>query len=460
MLRVFVLAALFFAVAGCSKKIDTKQPSEYYDRASLEKVISTINIPVTYSLYSVEQKINRAVKGTLYEDNNLQDDNLAIKVWKDDRINLEVTNNLIYIQVPIKVRAKAGFNLSKYGINVSHYEDTEFSLVINYVTKVQVDKNWQVNTHTNGNGFDWITEPELKLGPVKIPVTSLVDDIIDKQQAKIAREMDQQVRQNISIKEYIDQAWDIVTKPRKVSENVGAWLKIEPHEVYLSPLNEEGGLLKITLGIKGSIETVIGNKPDMSHIELPELSTRKMANDSFKIKFIGSVSHAKANKMLQQYLKGKTYEFRDGKKAITIDKIGLYGHGGEVVVKSKVTGDVNGNVYLKGLPYIDNQHHEIRVKHLDFDIDTKNKLLNTATWLAKGALSKKIDRAFRLPFKQELDSVKTEIRKYISKYPVNNYLLLDGNLESLKPERIMILPDYFAIEIVATGNLSLHVSGI
>jgi hypothetical protein len=62
----------------------------------------------------MERSINNMINGLLYEDNDLENnggDDLMLKVWKQDNITIDVKQNDVFYNIPLKLWIKAGFKM-------------------------------------------------------------------------------------------------------------------------------------------------------------------------------------------------------------------------------------------------------------------------------------------------------------------------------------------------------------
>lgn len=459
------LAALF--ICGCqSDQINPMQPEETYvlPDSALLRPLSVIHVPVNISVADVERQINNEVKGLLYEDSSLTNngnDNFLVKVWKRENVTIEAVNNLFNITVPLKIWAKGGITFNQYGIKLSEFRETEFALNARFVTRITANSQWQVRTQTSSNGFDWVTKPKLQLGPVEISLDSFLGDIIDRQQDRIAKELDEQVQGKLDVKKYVQQAWRTVQQPILLSEAYNTWLRLSPTEVLMTPLSGNGKQIKAQIGIKGYTETIVGNKPDVTiNNTLPPLQMVSNVPDSVTIGLSSAISHEYATKIASDQFLNKTFTFNDGKYQVTVKSIDLYGSGGNLVIQAGLTGSINGTVYLKGKPAYNPATQSLELQNLDYDLDTKNKLIKTANWLAKGKLLRSMQDAFKIPIGKQLTQARQLIGQNITNKSLAKGITLNGTLSDLAPADVYITPTSIVAVVLATGSVDVKVEGL
>lgn len=460
---VLVLHTLLYA---CHQKLNPVRPEEKYNQVNIpsQRRLSIINVPVTISMTEIENQINSRLKDLLYEDNSLEDnghDNFLLKVWKREPITVQAIQESFYITVPLKIWAKGGLQLDKLGISISEFRETEFALNVHFISKLSVAKDWQVRTHTSANGFDWITKPVLKIGFLEFSLASIAGRIIDKQQDRLAQQIDQQIEQKLDIKNQIEQGWQRLQQPVLLSKPHNVWLTIMPSELLMTPVNGKGKLATAMLGVKAYTETVIGQKPEITISQaVPPLQMVKEIPDEVNIGLVGEVSHAYATKVLQDNFLNKNFTLNEGKYKITLTSIDLYGSGENLVIKAGLAGSVEGIVYLKGKPYFDTTTQAVALQKLDYDLDTKNKLIKTASWLAKGKFVEKMQEAFKIPLHKQITQAKELIQTNLTDKQLTKGIVLNGQLTELTPGEVYITPASIIATVQAKGRVQVKVEGL
>jgi hypothetical protein len=462
------LIVILFCLTSCRthKTINPTQPEESYNPVNTQPVsqLSVMNVPVTIPVSEIEKQINRQVKELIYQDSSLADnagDNLLVTVWKREPITIQAANNLFTITVPLRIWAKGGLSLERMGINHTEFKETACELNVHFVTKITIDEHWQVKTSTSAKGYDWVTKPKIKIGFVELSVASFLDNTIEKQQARIAAQLDGQVAEKLDIKKYVQKAWNMVQEPFLLSEQYQTWLKVNPIEVLMTPLTVEGNLVKTMLGIKAYSQTISGLKPELSiNRQLPPLQVVKQMPDAFSVGVSGQVSHAYAAQVLTDKFVDQTFTFSDGKYEITLTSIDLYGHGENIVVKADMAGSVEGTVYLKGKPYYDPETQSVALHNLDYDLDTRNKLIKTANWLAKGKFVRTLQEKLRIPLGERIEEARELIQRKLTDKQVAKGVIINADIEELSPADMYITPESIVAIVMAKGKARVKIEGL
>ena len=92
-LAIFLLLIIVSSCATANKIAALKPEPDDASPLVYENTPSYINLPISIKLKDIENKTNALLKGLIYEDNNIEDDNIEMKVWKLAPIS--ITNGLL-----------------------------------------------------------------------------------------------------------------------------------------------------------------------------------------------------------------------------------------------------------------------------------------------------------------------------------------------------------------------------
>ena len=296
---------------------------------------------------------------------------------------------------------------------------------------------------------------------MEVPLTSVVSRILDKEQQHIANQIDGQLKQQLSLKPYVETVWQAIQQPIRISEELDAWLRVHPTEIRMTPLTADGTAARARIGIRAHTETLVGRKPaPTAPAAVPALQTSNEAADDFRVGLAGEISHETATRMAAAELVGKTFSFQNGKRQITIGSVDLYGSHGKLVVKTGVTGSLDGTLYLVGKPFFNVASQSVELRDLDFALDTKSRLLKAANWLAHGTLAKRMQENLKLPLGEQLETARKNIRTQLANRQVAKGVALNGTLDELTPGEVFITPRAIVAVVTARGKIDLKISGL
>lgn len=452
------IAALLSA-CGSAKKIQALKPDASYPQTiAYDKQTSLISLPVELTVADLQAQTNKLLNGLVYEDNQMEGDNLTLKIWKQAPVAINENGGKLDIALPLKIQGSVRYGIEKFGI--SAYDTRDFNL--NGVFKVSSQigfANWKLTTNTQVGGIDWVEAPGISIAGKTLPLTLVVNPAVGLFKAKIAKAIDDAIARSVDIKPLVANALEEIAKPIEVNKDFHVTFAMQPTEVFTNQAVVANKKISLLLGMKAYMETAVNTKPSLRYekSKLAFTAATKNANE-FIISVAGIATYEGAAKLMEENFKGKT--FGEGKKALTVNSVGLWGKEGKMVVALGLIGAVNGDIYLTGVPTYDSVRKEVFVDQLDFVLDTKNQLLKFGNWLLHGTVLKKIKESCRYPLAPQLSEAEKTIKNYLTNYEPAKGIKVNGALYSFAPQRITLTPNAIVQMITASGKASITVDGI
>ena len=428
---------------------------------TLPKIKSNITLPVSLPVSEINNLINQSVKGVLYEDQSYTDNNndqFKVRVEKQGNIAIKaLSNNRLMISVPLKIWAEKGYGTLGYYM----YQDTNFNLIMNFITSLAATPDWKLNTKTTTAGFVWTQKPVLDYGKVKIPIASFIESVLKEQQNKFTTVIDQQIKSQFNLQPQLVMAWNQFSKPINVSQEYNTWLKISPQNTYMTPLQVFQDKIKTTVGIDLFSETFVGKMPlptkDVTSI--PNFVVKPELQNIFNLQTTANISFDEATKIARQQFLNKEFPLNSEKNKVKVDDIKVYGEKENIVIEVKTQGGVTGTAFIKGKPAYDVQGHKIVLTQTDFDLKTKNFFQKALTVLFEGKIRKMIEKDYGIPLMDIENSSKKSLMESFNKEYYKG-IRLQGNVIELKPTQFLISESYITVVIDTKAQLQMNISGL
>lgn len=456
-----LLCFLVFACQPSGDRLDTKAPKESYSTTEMEvrneRFLSTVHVPVSIAMSDVERQINAQVTGLIYEDNKLEDDQFMVKVWKRSNLLVTAQDSLLHFVVPLKIWAKAGISV----LGFTQYKETEFEIDLRFKTSLDLDRDWSVNTHTQADGYSWVRRPTVSFVGFAIPITSMVSRLIDKNLGSITKTIDQQVRRNVDLRTPVLNAWNTLREPRLISEQYRTYLQVVPKRLLITPLRFEGRVIRATIGIEGHMLTTTGNKPVVPPaVSLPDLTVVPQVKDDFQIGLLSEASYPEAAKLVASEFVGKSFSFSDNRYSITITSMDMYGQNDNLIIKAGLKGTIKGDIYLRGRPYYDPHDQTISLKDLEYDLDTKNVLQRSASWLLKGTFARTLQKELTIPVGSQIADMQKLLQEQLKNNQIAKGVTINGRIDEIRPDQVYLTPTALLAVVNARGRIDVKVEGL
>lgn len=265
---IFYLFTAFAVLAGCSttQKLDTLKP-EPDDASPLvyDANPSFINLPITVKLTDIENQTNSLLNGLIYEDTNIDDDDIEMKIWKQGPIKIQndpaSPDKKIKTILPLKATIKYRIGTKKLGVKL--YDTREFNL--NGVLTLSSDvalTNWKLNTKTEFKSLDWKESPTMMVFGKNMPITYLINPAISIFKTKLEKSIDEAIEKSMDFKPNVLTALEKICTPFQMSDTYESWLRIVPVEIYSTNAKLKNDQFLLDMGMKCNMETIVGKQPE------------------------------------------------------------------------------------------------------------------------------------------------------------------------------------------------------
>lgn len=435
LLTLFVSSAFLIS---CNKKakVAAEKPDEATGTVEFINSPSTINIPIVLSIPELEKTANSLMTGDIYKDEsytNNNNDDLKLIVKKTKDITISAKDNILYYNVPLNIWAK----VRKKILGVELSEDTEFETIMKFKTELNVTSDWNFKTKTSSEGYKILKEPTINLGPITVPITSIVESALDDQLGSISAILDEQVQGQINLRKIVQDNWELIQKPVLLDEEYNTWLRVQPKQFTMSPIEGNKHSIRFNIGTTSIIDVFSGAEPKYTiNRQIPNLVIDEKPSDEFHVRLSSEISYEQANDLLSKSLVGFTYQHK--KKEIEVSQAKVYGNGDDLVLEIHTIGDVEGQMYFSGKPAYDSTTKHMYIDNLDFDIKTKKVVLKAANWLLKGAFKNKLAKYMRLNLQEEIDAVTEMVQKNLKENAISSDMAIDLDVEKVTPRSIYI----------------------
>ena len=458
----FLFAILIVSmIASCStsNKIAALKP-EPNDASPLvyETAPSFINLPISVKLKDIENQTNTILNGLIYEDNNIEDDNIEMKIWKLAPISITNENGKLKTILPLKAAIKYRIGTKTMGVELYNYKEFNLNGVVTLTSDVALT-NWKLNTKTELKSLDWNESPTMVVFGKNMPVTYLINPTVKLFRSKIESKIDAAIEKSMDFKPNVLAALEKICSPFQMSETYESWLRITPIEIYSTDAVLKNDTFLMDMGMKCTMTTLVGTKPE-SKFDASKIILKPVTKIPNQISAnIAAVStFAEAAKIMNKNFAGQ--EFGSGSKKVTVQKVDIWHKNDKMVIALDVIGTVNGTIYLTGFPQYNEQTKEIFFDKLDYALDTKNKLMRTANWLAQGLVLRKIQESCRYSIVPNLEEGKQTMANYLKNYSPMPGVFVNGKMDNLQFQKVQLTNKAIIAFIKVNGTVNVAVDGL
>ncbi|SCY73130.1 DUF4403 family protein [Flavobacterium caeni] len=458
-IAAFVFASLFAVGCGSPQKIEALKPEpDQAEPLLYDNAVSFIDIPVVVKIKDIENQTNKTLTGLIYEDNNIEDDDYQVKIWKLAPITLANEKGKIKTVLPLKAHVKYRIGTKRLGIDLFDTKEFNFNGNVSLVSDVALT-NWKVKTHTEFKSIQWNESPTMNVMGKAVPITYIINPALQLFKSKIEKSIDEAIAQSMDFKPSVLDALDKICTPFQMNQAYDTWLRINPSELYTTEAKLQQDKIMFEMGLKCTIETLVGQKPtdqfDRSKIVLKPVA--KMP-DHITANIVAVSTYADASKILTKNFMGQ--EFGSGSKKVKVQGVELWQKNGKMIIALDLLGSLNGRIYLSGVPQYNDQTKEIYFDQLDYVLDTKGRLTRTANWLLQGYVLRKMQETCRYSIQPNLDEGKANLLQYMKNYSPMPGVFVNGQVGDIQFQKIQLTNKAIIAFVKITGEVSVVVDGL
>ncbi len=450
------LLALIIGSNACKQVRPTAPVKEDFEPA-IEDPVSYVAGDLTFNIRDLEQTINKSLATTLVTEETFEGvkgEAWRLRVERTGPVQIHYANQRVYFSAPLQVWYSNPIGLRKREKRKSR---PLCALGVSFTSPVGVAPNWRLLTKARFENYHWTQKPTVRLLGIKISVQNIAEKILDKRKADIEQAINGAVFKGLRLDQQVGKIWRDMQKPLrigKVPENI--WLLPKPFSIAVAPLYGNARQITVPLQIAFRVKTQLGPEPVIDTLErLPQLLRRKAVPDSARLAVLAFIPYSDVNQVLARTLTSQKLDLMNGH--IKVKSATVSGSGRNLVLKTDVSGSVNGTLYFHGNPAYDTLTNTLRIHNVDFDVDTKEKLFTTADWLLHDHLRDTLQAAMVVPLRQPIETIPQKIESAFAHGKVGRKTALNIEDFRLVPRRIVVRPDGVQLLIKVESKVAVKV---
>ena len=317
---------------------------------------------------------------------------------------------------------------------------------VSTATALSVTKDYKIDANTSLKEI--VSEDKCEVTFIKYDATEKLVEEMQKALKEVTADIDKKIEQT-DLKKEVIKIWKELNNPI-IIPSIG-FFHLSPTSLAITPPNFSKDKLQITVSINAFPKVSLEDKK-ASLPPLPELNTAT-GEKGFQINLVIQGKYKSINTLLAQNLNGKEITLK--KEKIILDSVLILGaNGNKLSFKVHFSGKRSGVLYFAGTPTFNKEKQIISFPDMDFDIETKNTLLKSATWLFDDLITSKIREFAVYDLSKDLASNKKTIEKELNR-ELDKGIFLDTKLKTIKIEQIIPLKDELWIISNLEGEMGI-----
>jgi hypothetical protein len=430
------------AVRPDAGPLTAERPRDEAFRTELKKEASSINVAVEASTEELAGALNQIVPGDVYKGST-GTGGVTAEVLRNGPIAVTAADDYLYLTVPLRMSLSYGM-----------FKTPVVPFKVKFKAGAKVTSDWKINAELYYAGLSDLLAEQIGIGPLSIRPRAIVEGITQPVQKVISDSISRKINEKYPLRAEVAKAWRDAQKPVLLDKNYNAWLKITPQEVMLYPLSARDNRVKLSLGITSFAEVVVGPEPPArAPVPLPNLRLVKSFDKTFRVALNTDLYYRDILSIASPLLLNR--ELGSDGKSVVLKNIDVYGNGDRLVLRVEATGSLDGVFYLTCRPGINPETNIFSVEDVDFDMQTKSLLLQSADWFLHGTIRSAIREKLNVDLTQRLEKSRELARIAMARVPLAEKVFLKGSIGTMKIADVMVQKDRISVQVYAEGETAV-----
>jgi len=329
-----------------------------------------------------------------------------------------------------------------------HGDDPPRRLNLSARSTLSWSDRWRMRSQTT---FDEpvFVEPCLLTG-LDVDATPVLKAVLQPRLAALAQGIDRIVRERTEAKQRAEMVWQKLQEPVEFAPN--QWLQFQPRDARVSPITSNGTLvLHTSVNLVMAPRIVNGSKPHSVSVPLPPLQMTPLPLEGFHLALPITVDYGRINQRLEQDMIGQEFQTPVG-DTLRVEGVQLYGSGDKLILALQVSGGVNGTVYATGTPVFDEGLGTLKFVDLDFTLDTRNVLVQSANWMFHQNILSSLRSQASIDLSGQLQTLRSRLTSALTR-DLGPNARLEGEVTSLRPRGVYPTAGGVEVHIIAEGSM-------
>lgn len=447
-LYLLVTASFCLTLVSCAgvkpgfNRLTAAAPKEEAFRPGLKQELSTVNIGVEITAGELGDALNRVLPRELYRS-GANSSGPAVVATRNGAVGVSIADNFLYLTVPVAI-----------SMSYAMFETPPVATRLKFRVSARVTPDWRLDTEVYYTGLTDNVPQEVRIGPLSVKPRATVEGISAPLQRTLSDMVAKKLNEKFPLKAQVAKAWSEAQKPVRLDKNYNAWLVMAPRDVLLYPLSARDNWIKVAVGLVSYADLVVGPEPPARPaVALPRLTLASGSDRRFRVAVNTDVFYKDLLAIAAPLLLNK--ELGEGGRSVVLKDLDIYGNGDHLLVKVETAGSVEGTFYLTCRPLFNPQTNVVSVQDLDFDMDSRSLLLNSADWFLHDTFRRKIQEKLNLDLTRRLAQARELAGKSIARVKLADNVFLTGTVQELRLNDLLVKRDRISLGVYLEGETGI-----
>lgn len=416
-MRFSYLLGLFLLLFVSCKSINPEKPKYKGAPVLLPIATSSVNIPIEIPLSYIEANLNKDWSNKLFSGKGMPLGSgifTDIDVTRTGKITLlGIANNSLKVKIPMKLKGDLKIEKKVFGQMLSTSIPFDELLQPEISFKPEIGRNWDLALN-NVKIENWGKSMKYNLMGFEIDL----DPIIREQlQAVLSQQLKASNLAGLNFRSLAQTAWNTYGKPYPVEqEGVMTYFFTNPSKLKISEEVTSDQKLKLYLGMEGEVFSQVGSEPKFTPSALPNIYFNDKTENKIDIILPLTIRYKDLDQYLNESLSGQSLKM-DNSTQLIPSNLSTQSFGDRILLKMdfralrKGKKEIKGELYFVAKPIFNPETESIQLEQVDFDVNTKNLLARSGSWMKQGQVIAQITKMAVYPIGDYLRDARKEMQK-------------------------------------------------
>lgn len=465
-------------VAGCS--IKPVQPDQRAPAPLPDAQNSVLTVPVSVTLATLRSQIDSLISpnhgaqsfywttGERIYDSGRRTADLQVGVHRSGPTTIQPDGGCLKVTVPMAINSgRIDTRIDNHSPIPDVRTHFEFGGGANVTVRVCLDvqPDWNVAS-TVQTSFTWSENPWVEVGfgfgSTRVHLGGRVGPRLQSKLPEINARVSE-LLSNLPLRSALERAWVQAHNPLSVSTDPEISAEIEPIALGVRPFETTASQIVVTPSLVAKLRVHAGRGAARPATPLPQ-NTVPGTSSEIALALRADAPYTELNGIAARHIAGKAIDLDHG-RSVTPKSIVVSPLGDKLQVRVEFDAKLHwlpflktsGWLYLVGTPRYDDDRRRISVEDLDYDLKTKNLLIESAEPLLHAVVLEKLRQALVFDVSAKVDPLRRKVETGLMGVRVAQGVTLNGVVRSLAISDIHVGGDGVGIYGLARGTASLNV---
>ncbi len=467
------IAATILTACGTVHPI---RPEKEPERPLPQVPNSSLTVPIWVDVPALSEQINGHFSSTQgpsgifwttnkYIGNGL---NLRMGIHRSASTNVATNNDCLVIDIPIAVNdGRIDWKQERTLRAIHKHVDFGGSGTAQARACISIGEDWKLRATITPDS-SWISDAWIDLGPpfehIKTDIAERVDLKLREKLPAVSKTVTDMIS-TIPIKPIIERAWAAVQQSFPLSHDPLIMAGIEPISIGVKPTVSQGLKLVVRPTIVAKFRGHVGSDTEPRQIKPLPANTGRPGGDEFLLSIKVDVPFVDLTELARARIVGRTYELDNG-RTVTPSAASISSAGDKLLLRVDFSAKLSsipitnysGWLYLTGTPKYDDTKRLLKVDDINFDLNTRNLLVDEAAALLHDHFLQQLREALVFDLSDKTDPIYKHIKTGAQETKIADDVILKAVVKSLNVSDIHIGSDGIGIFVTANGTSSLVIN--